>query len=110
MMVATIAGPAGIIVLALAVVLIVIMVILHRRGGARVAGVIGAVLVIGGTLYLSIFDFLGLVPEVPSAEDRLTEVAAFLAGAAPGLLLGVGTVLVCIAAVTPPKAPEYHQS
>ncbi|AZL08032.1 hypothetical protein [Brevibacterium aurantiacum] len=109
MMPSTMSGPAGIVVTVLAAVVVAIMAIIHRRGGARVAGIIGVVFVIGGILAPHAIDLFGIGQVGMSTEA----IPKFIVGAAPGVLTGGGIILICIAALslrTVPKTPRPSRS
>ncbi|PCC48143.1 hypothetical protein CIK64_00070 [Brevibacterium aurantiacum] len=89
-------NPAGIVVTVLAAAVVAIMAIIHRRGGARVAGIIGVVLVIGGIFAPHAIDFFG----ISQVGMSTVAVPKFIAAAAPGVLTGVGIILICIAALS----------
>lgn len=106
MMASIIAGMAGYVGMVLAAVFIAVMVFIHRRGGARVCGVIGAVLLITGTVARPILVSLGIGSSGNGlfAVDDPSSLSTLIALAAPGTLLGVGLILVFIAAVS--RAPR----
>lgn len=112
MIASSLAGIGGTVVLSLAAVFIAVMLIIHRRGGARVAGLLGVCSAIVGIIFPHVIRFIGVGAEAASADSVLAgeqgdPVLSFIIPAAPGLLLGVGIVLVCCAAATPRAAPEY---
>ena len=75
---------------AIGAVVIAIMVIRHRRGRARFAGVLGAAFLFAGL----IFYWVHSLPFLINVD------LGFFGGAARGVLTGVGLILVCLVAVS----------
>ena len=98
-------GLLGYVLPVFASIFIVVMIAIHRRGGARVIGIIGSLLVIAGTLLPPVIGFLGIGPAGMTAEallagDQPSPVAGFISAVGPGVLTGIGIIGVCCAAVS----------
>lgn len=85
-------------------IVIGILVFIHRRGGARVTGIIGAALIIVGIIFTPIVQIVGMTPD-PSAPGVMSaglyesEFLTFALQAIPGISLGLGILLVVASAV-----------
>lgn len=81
-----------------------IMVIIHRRGRARVAGILGAVLIVVGIIFWPVVGIVGMRPS-PIAPGAMTSgfydiaVLDFSLQAAPEVMLGLGVILVVASVV-----------
>lgn len=107
-------GLIGYILPIIGALVVAIMMIIHRRGGARAMGILGAVLVVVGIIYPPISILLGfgagsLTAAEAMAGQENSWALDFFGSAAPGVLIGAGVVLICAAAVSGVRGRAGHR-
>lgn len=80
-------------------VVIAIMMIRHRRGGARVLGVLGAAFLLVGL----IFHWVYTLPFLINVD------LGFFGAAARGVLTGAGLIVVCLVAVSGSRSGQARR-
>lgn len=90
-------------------IIIALVVIGQRRGGARLFGLLGALLIMAGAIVpvfaeLSGNSLVAISPEAGVDFSRRGETADTLLAALPGTLIGFGLIGVALAAIRPGPA------